>query len=44
MAKKSQKRRSNINFRQTRSERSATQSYRNFGKYLKDRVTKYIKI
>lgn len=33
--KKIAKKRLNINFRQTHSERSATNSYRNFGKYRK---------
>ncbi|MCL4353698.1 hypothetical protein M1615_04555 [Patescibacteria group bacterium] len=35
--------RKNINFRETSSERSATLSYRQFGKYLKQRFTKFIK-
>lgn len=30
----------NINFRETRSERSATRSYKAFGKYLKERFLK----
>lgn len=36
--------RRNINFRQTHSERSATNSYRGFGKYLKEKFNKIIKI
>gem|GEM_PF-5389617 len=39
-----QKARRNINFRQTRSERSATNSYRTFGKYVKERFYKLIKV
>ncbi len=38
---KNQKNR-NINFKQTNSERSATASYRNFGRYM-ERITKFIK-
>ncbi|MDP3988421.1 MAG: hypothetical protein Q8P80_04735 [Candidatus Levybacteria bacterium] len=34
--------RKNINFRETKSERSATNSYRGFGKYIKERFNKYI--
>ena len=30
----------NINFRQTKNERSATRSYKAFGKYLKERFLK----
>lgn len=30
----------NINFRETHSERSATNSYRNFGKFLKQKFYK----
>lgn len=30
----------NINFRQTKSERSGTESYRNFGKYLTEKYKK----
>ena len=30
----------NINFRQTKSERSATGSYKSFGKYLKEKYQK----
>lgn len=33
----------NINFRQTRSERSGTASYRAFGKYMKNKVKQFIK-
>lgn len=41
MGKRSRK---NINFRQTHSERSATNSYRNFGKFLKEKFyNKFIK-
>lgn len=39
-----QRARKNINFRQTHSERSATNSYRNFGKFLKEKLfNKYVK-
>ena len=34
--------RRNINFRETKSERSATASYRNFGSYIKN-FSKYVK-
>lgn len=33
--------RRNINFRETRSERSATNSYRAFGKYIKEKFNKF---
>lgn len=33
--------RKNINFRQTRSERSATRSYKDFGRYLKEKFFKF---
>lgn len=36
--------RKNINFRQTRSERSATNSYKSFGKYIKEKFNKFVKI
>lgn len=39
-----QRARKNINFRQTHSERSATQSYRGFGKYLKQKFNKFINL
>lgn len=32
--------RKNINFRQTHSERSATRSYKTFGKFLKQKIKK----
>lgn len=35
-------RRLNINFRQTKSERSATQSYRDFGKVLRNTFRKIV--
>jgi len=40
--KKGNQPRRNINFRETKSERSATASYRNFGSYIKN-FSKYIK-
>lgn len=44
MAKKqSAGRRKNINFRQTHSERSATQSYRNFAKFFKGKLWRTLK-
>lgn len=41
MPKKTQ--RSNFNFRETRSERSATQSYRNFGAVIRKHFTRLIR-
>lgn len=41
--KKSQSKRININFRQTKSERTATNSYRGFGKYFKTKFNKFNK-
>ena len=38
-----QKRRQNINFRQTASERSATQSYRNFGANIKRKAIRVVR-
>ncbi|HKC14788.1 MAG TPA: hypothetical protein VKC89_02410 [Patescibacteria group bacterium] len=32
----------NINFRETKSERSATNSYKNFGKFFKEKFQKVI--
>ncbi len=40
---KNQRARKNINFKQTKSERSATASYRNFGSYIKN-ISKFVKI
>jgi hypothetical protein len=35
--------RKNVNFRETNSERSATASYKSFGKYLKQNFRKIVK-